>query len=551
MAVTFYLDQTDIESNEDFLLQEWEACEFVVRPNDQAQLELRLNGQLLEAFLLPNQADWHWRWNPQNSLGRFQLELISSNEQNQSSERKLFGLRVVPRKLAQDHYHQLLDDLQKQTLQLVAALGGGKEAIALERKSDSSAQALEDLVLFFDQRFSQIEQAVQRIEQHPNSQLVNRTRMNSLDQVREIDPDSLREFGKEALVPLPQELAPELYEVLQEQGGRLPERIRQRTRESSFDTPENRLVAYVLDQLRHRIVRIKQAASYEARRLERNQQLFGPLSQQARIQELLKRCNQIERRLHALRARPFLANLRAQPMPSQQASKLIQRDPSYRLIYQVWRDLQKTSYFSCQSPLFHLPIQELPLLYEVWATMRMIATLASLPGWQVDANAFDQLFSPTQAESLLFKLPEDQVLLRAHKMGYTLELRYQARYHPLGSHNASAIGSLDRHRRIPDIVVELHQPDGKRQLLIFDAKYRLDAQGGVPEDALADAYSYRGSIGYANGESAVYAALLLYPGRQASEVYRNRVGAFALLPQEDTALSDLLTRLLDELIERK
>lgn len=547
MAVTFYLDQTNRASNEDFLLQEWEACEFIARPNDHAQLELRINGQPLEAFLLPNQADWHWRWNPQNSLGRFQIELISS--QNQASERKLFGLRVVPRKLAQDHYQQLLEDLQKQTLQLVAALGGGKETIALENQIASSNQALEDMALFFEQRFDQIEQAVKRIGQRPNSQLINRTSLQSIDQASHIDPYSLQEFGKEALLPLPQELAPDLYEALQEQGGRIPERIRQRTSESSFDTAENRLVAYVLDQLRTRLLRIKQAASYEERRLERNQQLFGPSSQLNRIQDLIKRCTLIERRLHHLRSLPFLAELKVQRAPRQLASKLLQRDPSYHLIYQVWRDLQKTSHFSCDSPLFHLSIQELPLLYEVWATVRMIATLASLPAWQVDTSAFDQLFSPTQSDGLLFKLPEDQVLLRAHKAGYKLMLRYQARYQPLRPQSAGLIGSLDRHRRIPDIVVEVHQPDGKPQLLIFDAKYRLDAQGGVPEDALADAYSYRGSIGYANGESAVYAALLLYPGRQASEVYRNRVGAFALLPQEDTALSELLITLLNQLIE--
>lgn len=551
MGASFYLDQADKGLEEDFILQEWESCEFIARPSGHSQLELRLNGQPLNAFLLPNQADWHWRWNPQNSLGRFQLELISTDTHSQATEHKLFGLRVVPRKLAQDDYEQLLVDLHKQAVQLVAALGGGREAVGLERQIQSSAQALEDLALFFDQRFAQIEQAVTRIAQRPHSQLVSRRSLQQIDRASQIDPNNLHEFSNESLLPLPNTLAPEVYQALEEQGAFIPERVVQASNETSFDTAENRLVAHLLDQLRYRILRIKQAASYEELRLERNQQFFGPSGQLNRIQELLKHCNVIERRLQALRSLPFLANIRAQRVPSQLTSKLLQRDPSYRLIYQTWRDLQKTSHFSCDSPLFHLPIQELPQLYEVWATLYMINTLASLPGWQVDTSSFDQLFSTSQTEGLLFKLPEDQALLRAHKAGYRLELHYQARYQPLRANSSKQIGSLDRHRRVPDIVVELHRPDGGVQLLVFDAKYRLDAQGGVPEDALADAYSYRGSIGYATGESAVYASLLLYPGRQASEIYRNRVGAFALLPQGRESLSELLIQLLDELVKPK
>lgn len=549
MGATFYLNQADKSLEEDFVLQEWESCEFIARPNDHSQLELRLNGEPLEAFLKPNQADWHWRWNPQNSLGRFQLELICNDSHTQATERKQFVVRVVPRKLTQDDYERLLADLHKQAVQLVAALSGGSEAVGLERHSHSSSQALEDLALFFDQRFAQVEQAVMRIAQRPHSQLVSHKSLQQIERASQLDAESLREFGKENVLPLPTTLAPDVYDALHKQGAFIPERIVQASSETSFDTAENRLVAYLLDQLRYRILRIKQAASYEEGRLERNQQLFGPSSQLIRIQELLKSCNAIERRLRVLRSLPFLAELRAQRVPSQLSSKLLQRDPSYRLIYQTWRDLQKSSLFDCDSPLFHLPIQELPLLYEVWATLYMINTLASLPGWQVDTSSFDQLFESSPSQGLFFKLPEDRVLLRAHKADYRLELRYQARYQPLRTHSTKQIGSLDRHRRVPDIVVELHRPNGKVQLLVFDAKYRLDAQGGVPEDALADAYSYRGSIGYANGESAVYASLLLYPGRQASEIYRNRVGAFALLPQGTESLADLLTQLLDELLE--
>ena len=88
--------------------------------------------------------------------------------------------------------------------------------------------------------------------------------------------------------------------------------------------------------------------------------------------------------------------------------------------------------------------------------------------------------------------------------GHTLALRYQPRYRPLrdaetrrqGKANSSlplspspslrvsALGSLDRHTRVPDLAIEVQRNGEPPQVLLLDAKYRLDAEGrGVPQDA--------------------------------------------------------------------
>jgi len=108
------------------------------------------------------------------------------------------------------------------------------------------------------------------------------------------------------------------------------------------------------------------------------------------------------------------------------------------------------------------------------------------------------------------------------------------------------LGSLDRHTRVPDLAIEIRHADGRLQALLLDAKYRLDSDGrGVPEDALADAYTYLGAIGVA-GRRATIGALLLYPGTGAPERYSSDVGTIPLLPDRIELLKAALAEWLHE-----
>jgi large subunit ribosomal protein MRP49 len=98
---------------------------------------------------------------------------------------------------------------------------------------------------------------------------------------------------------------------------------------------------------------------------------------------------------------------------------------------------------------------------------------------------------------------------------------------------------------VPDLAIEVRGPAAPPQVLLLDAKYRLDAEGrGVPQDALADAYTYQGAIGYA-GARATIGALLLYPGTGAPELYPSGVGAIPLLPERSEILESALVAALD------
>jgi large subunit ribosomal protein MRP49 len=97
---------------------------------------------------------------------------------------------------------------------------------------------------------------------------------------------------------------------------------------------------------------------------------------------------------------------------------------------------------------------------------------------------------------------------------------------------------------VPDLAIEIQRTGEPPQVLLLDAKYRLDAEGrSVPQDALADAYTYFGAIGAA-GRRATLGALLLYPGTGAPERYASGVGAIPLLPGRTAALAEQLAEWL-------
>jgi hypothetical protein len=222
----------------------------------------------------------------------------------------------------------------------------------------------------------------------------------------------------------------------------------------------------------------------------------------------------------------------------------MQRDPEYRTVYRVWRLLRRRPLIAWDAATIAIPVGELHRLYERWCAASVAMALLELPGH----SAIAQALLRDEGDEQLLALPEGEPLVVLEAPGGArLSLRYQARYAPRGA----PLRSLDRHTRVPDLALEIVRPGGELSVLVLDAKYRLDATGGVPEDALADAYSYLGSIGATGGGRAAIACALLYPGRGRPEIYASGTAAIPLLPGDDRALREWLGDVLErELRER-
>jgi len=246
-------------------------------------------------------------------------------------------------------------------------------------------------------------------------------------------------------------------------------------------------------------------------------------------------------RIKRMQSQPWLAGIA--PLDYYRGATLrLRHDSNYRVVYRLWRRLQQRPLLNPEAAALSNPaLSDLPRLYERWCALRVATDLLHLPGWVVQ-----EAITPTDAGDWLLALPEDQpLLILTQPGGNQLSLRYQPRYRPLPPQGAT-LGSLDRHTRIPDLALELTQPDGPPQLLVLDAKYRLDATGGLPAEALGEAYSYLGALGNGSGRACLGAALL-YPGEGAAAIYASGVAALPLLPGATaTALIDWIQAQLRE-----
>jgi large subunit ribosomal protein MRP49 len=321
--------------------------------------------------------------------------------------------------------------------------------------------------------------------------------------------------------------------------------VQQETSIPTTDTYENRVLKRLLHEYWRRVqlvaaVAVGQSATHT-----------GSGGEVADL--IADRAQAMLRHLHTLRSQPFLAEVSHLTRVSG-PSQVMRRDTPYRLIYRWWQELDQVPFLHVESPLFQLPIHDLPRLYERWCALQVAQAVLHLPGATVHAHSLLEQRMRSAAEqppylSSRLALRENAPLLVLHWRWLRLSLRYQPRYRPVsGQPGAAALSSLDRHTHVPDLALELEPLTGATQppmLLAFEVKYRLDAHGGVPADALADAYTYLGGIGTPGGRRAVQRVALLYPGQHAAEHYPSGVSLLPLLPGDTESLQSWLLRALD------
>lgn len=510
----------------------WQQITLHCVPPAGASLHLSLAGVLqsetLEPFLRPGDPAWYWRWNPQNHTGRFELLLRATFADGQEITQRSV-LHVVPRKLDQQQYAVLLADIQQHARHLALALGQSSAGATLQPAAQTdpsvSSDPLERLCSLLETHLPTLEQATRQLARRPPTALHLHAEQVPPDQAR--DFSGLHRVDGADVVPAPDALR-------QTNLPALPARIEQRRPTASSDTYENRLLKHLLEALHH-LAHV------------------GAAQDSPHAPALAARSQQAAHRLETLLRLPLLAEVG--PLTRfAGASHHIRTSPAYRQVYRVWQALQHEPVLLVDSPLVRLPIHDLPHLYECWCVLQMVAALRALPGVVLRSQ---QLVAPaSRAPALLhtLALPTDRPLLVADWRGLMLRLRYQPRYTPLSVASGEPFGSLDDQTHVPDMALEVTAPGLRPYLLVLDAKYRREASGSLPPDALADAYTYLGSIGSAgvdatSSQRAVRSVLLLYPASTPPQHYASGVGVVGLLPGAQTGLSCWLHKMLGDLDE--
>ncbi|WP_129670613.1 DUF2357 domain-containing protein [Candidatus Chloroploca sp. Khr17] len=463
-----------------------------VPPSGASSLSLTLDGVPLEPFLRPGDPAWRWRWLAPASTGGHEV-LVCACWPDGRTEEVRTQIVVVPRKLDAEHYALLLEDLQAVAPRLVFALTGGRHGVQPDPTSPSANAAAMLHALCRDE-IPRLAAAVERLAQRPPDRL--RTRTISVEPGTAQRPALHRgELIKTSATSAtdPGKLSPASLSSIPEEAT-----------EASYDSYEARLLRRLIEVLLHR------------------------LGQLASLTTPTPELEATRQRLRELRSLPLLAEV-----PPLQAYRGItsrmQRDTDYRMVARVWQWLRRHPLITWDTATLTLPISQLPRLYERWCAVRVALTLLERPEYTLISQ---ELWNDDAGEQGLTLTEGTALVVLAHEDGSILTLRYHPRYPPDGTN----VRSLDRHTRIPDLALEVTPPDGPPRISLLDAKYRLDTSGGVPADALADGYSYLGSIGNRDGVRLVEGVALLYPGRGKAEHYPSGIAALPLLPGNDDAL---------------
>ena len=519
-------------------LTEYQAVEFVSLPGNAEALELSIDGVVLSPFLRPGDPRWRWTWNPGAAVGVHTLRLAACRG---TRVERVWRLNVAPRKIDRARYLALIEDVERVAIGLVRSLAGAVVEAHLAASEGAPRSWLDDADMLFGSFFDRFEQAAHRILAHPRSTLQRDERQTLLGQATDVSVTALYRAIQGDLEVAPPDVATQVQRALRPEGGFLPRTTVQQRSSVTFDTAEHRLLKHTLETLRGRARRCADWAQREVTRLD----AVAPTSSRAaRARAIASRCTHCLNRIAALLAAPLFDQVTAFHQ-APVATSLMQRDPSYRQVYRMWRALHQRMVID-PGASFDLAIIDLPLLYERWCALRVVQSLLDLG---VDVHSHNLLTTPPgETDAWTINLQSDAPLLIAGRHGWTLTLRYQPRYPPaVNARNGDTFVSLDRHIRIPDLAIEAARPGRPPRVIVLDAKYRLDADGhAVPADALAEAYAYAGAIGAADAPS-VAAALILYPGTGEVERYPGGAGAIPLLPGAVGALDATLAAELAEL----
>ncbi|HEY0606990.1 MAG TPA: DUF2357 domain-containing protein [Herpetosiphonaceae bacterium] len=489
---------------------------------------------------------WRWRWNPQHAVGRFDAALELSFE-NQSIVTESFELRIVPRKLDVERYESLILAVQRDAYAIVYALSGGREGAALQPPSLGQRSLVEEYYTLVERHVAEALALVKQIGARPHQTLQSQSRVATLPEIDRLDGAALAEAVRGPLDDLPDEVLPALQTALRSPertaGGPLPRLVRTTRSAASQDVIEHRLLKHVLQVLAWRLGFVREMIRREMQRRQRNAQVLEESSALALFEGWNKRCGIALRSLRQAQAQPLLESvgpLHALAGPTH----LMRREPRYRRLYELYRQLRAVPFIALDSPTLWLPIQELPLLYEQWCALQTIKAL--LPLGEIVEQALvtrdESGNDPARSSRWTLRLRQNTPLLILRRDGSRLAALYQRRYQPQPA-ASSRLGALDPFVRIPDIAIEMMRTEQPAQVLIFDAKYRVAPDGSVPQDALDDAYAYRGAIGVA-GVRTTLGAFLLFPG-SVPLTTADHVGALPLVPDASDDLAALLRRFLD------
>lgn len=309
----------------------------------------------------------------------------------------------------------------------------------------------------------------------------------------------------------------------------------------SFDVYENRLLQLFWQQVNARLRRVIRA-------LERGANTEALQEARTLLDELTR----------ARRQAGFLDDVRLPSHVTTNVTMVLLKQPTYRVLFEGYLELHRAAAVRIDDPSLDSPLDNLPRLYQLWATLHVIETatrVATSLGFLVDHQ---DLIGRDSAGLYIKILPDGRSAIRLHHPEANIQITITPeKPYTRGGSPISTISYTQR----PDVVVDIRMPDRDHRLLIFDPKYKLQSEfiapvAGELDDALEPAdndtesptsrpkkvdidkmHAYRDAIQLDRRRVVDYAAIL-YPGE--SVAYGTEVAALKADPTQADELDEEL-----------
>jgi PD-(D/E)XK nuclease superfamily/Domain of unknown function (DUF2357) len=252
---------------------------------------------------------------------------------------------------------------------------------------------------------------------------------------------------------------------------------------------------------------------------------------------------------HAGRRAAFLDGVSQLDGPPSRLTMVLLRRPEYQTLLESYLAFQRGLAIRLDHPALDAPLQNLPLLYQLWGTLYVIEALLKVGielGYRLD---HERLTARDVGGVYLRTLPDGvPAIAMTHQ-----SLRKTVRLIPERSYSASR-STMTKWRSVtytqrPDIAIEIEQVGGESQILIFDPKYKVDGPLDSASDSLKPVkpdidkmHTYRDAIRDSEDRRSVSLAATLYPG--PSVHFDSGIAALSARPSDKAHLSTALMALI-------
>ena len=289
---------------------------------------------------------------------------------------------------------------------------------------------------------------------------------------------------------------------------------------STVDVYENRLLKALVTEVKGRLLRLLRLGNLTGDGMTDD------------VRALLDSLSETERRA------PFLRDVRAPEHALDRVTMVLLREPRYRALLERHREFHRSLWVELDDRRVDAPLQNVPSLYQSWGTLLVIEALLNV-GTRLGYRVVEQHIVHRRPGALFVSILANgrlAVRLRHPVNGTEVTLI------PERTYGRSGILRSTSFTQRPDVAIEVRRPDGSIDVIVFDPKYKLDAdeQGsGLPLKSDVDKmHAYRDAIRDSAGRHVVRMAATLYPGR--TRQYGREVSALGAHPaRPDLTLAEV------------